>query len=49
MKRDAEIMRNNGPSIITEATHMKGIETVATHILLGYREMVDKNLKLPFF
>lgn len=49
MKRDAEKMRDEGPSVITEATHMKGVETVATHILLAYREMVDKSVKLPFF
>lgn len=48
MKRDADIMRNGGPSVIAEATHMKGVETVATHILLSYREMVDKNIKMPF-
>lgn len=49
MKRDAAMMRLDGPSVLTEAANMRGVETVANHILLGYREMVDKSLRPPFF
>jgi len=40
MQRDAAVMRQNGPTFLTEATHMKGVHAVADHIILSYKEMI---------
>ncbi|XP_070560382.1 urease accessory protein UreG-like isoform X2 [Ptychodera flava] len=38
MSRDAEMMRQNGPTVFTQAKHMKGIDVVANHIIKAFNQ-----------
>ncbi|XP_077998366.1 urease accessory protein UreG-like [Glandiceps talaboti] len=38
MQRDADLMRQNGPTLFIQAKHMKGIDLVAEHILKAVQE-----------
>ncbi|XP_006815239.1 uncharacterized protein LOC102805417 [Saccoglossus kowalevskii] len=38
MERDAELMRQNGPTVFIQAKHMKGVDIVISHILKSLQE-----------
>lgn len=38
MERDANLMRQSGPTIFAQAKHLKGIEEIANLILEAYKE-----------
>ena len=40
MRRDAAVMRQEGPTVFTQAKHMVGIDTVAEHILQSHAAAV---------
>ncbi|XP_063965230.1 uncharacterized protein LOC135156596 [Lytechinus pictus] len=37
MRRDADLMRQKGPTIFSQAKHMMGVEEIANHILASYQ------------
>nr|XP_054768832.1 urease accessory protein UreG-like [Lytechinus pictus] len=37
MRRDADLMRQKGPTIFSQAKHMIGVEEIANHILASYQ------------
>ncbi|XP_035226568.1 urease accessory protein UreG-like isoform X2 [Stegodyphus dumicola] len=43
MIADANVMRQNGPTVFIQAKHMKGIDQVADHILKAYKEICHES------
>lgn len=43
MERDANVMRQGGPMVFSQAKHMIGVAEIADYILKAYREMTQSN------
>ncbi|GFY52331.1 urease accessory protein G, partial [Trichonephila inaurata madagascariensis] len=43
MSADANVMRQNGPTVLIQAKHMVGIESVAEHILSAYKNACENH------
>ncbi|GBM98402.1 hypothetical protein AVEN_252861-1 [Araneus ventricosus] len=42
MSADADVMRQDGPTVFTQAKHMIGIEDVVARILKAYQDACEK-------
>ena len=40
MERDAKVMRQDGPTLFTQAKHMVGLQDIADHLLRASAEIV---------